>query len=218
MNEIQTLRSRYGMLGKMKTQGRGAMATQERTLDIDAVWELSQLPEYENKRLYLIDGELIVMSPVKRVHSRLAVRIGMFLGMFLEELDLGEAHTEIGCYPQGDRRTLLAPDIAFFSHARLSQQPDDEFLSVMPDLAVEIASPSDSLAQLRRKAAIYLDNGASLVWIVLPAEKGVDVCRSAAGARLDIEFVGQDGKLSGENVLPGFELALTKLFPVSEEI
>ena len=193
------------------------MATQERLLDIDAVWEMSQLPEYENKRLYLIDGELFVRSPVKRVHSRLANRIGMFLGMFLEELDLGEAHAEIGCYPEGDRRTLLAPDAAFFSHARLRQQPEDEFLSVMPDLAVEIASPSDSLAQLRRKALIYLENGTSLVWIVLPAEKGVDVCRSAAGARLDIEFVGQDGKLSGEEVLPGFELALTKLFPVSEE-
>ena len=86
----------------------------------------------------------------------------------------------------------------------------------MPDLAVEIASPSDSLAHLRRKARIYLDNGSSLVWILLPSHKGVDVCRSAAGSRLDIEFVGQDGVLSGEDVLPGFELALTKLFPVSE--
>lgn len=192
------------------------MATQERLLDIDAVWELSQRPEYKNKRLYLIDGELIVMSPVKRVHSRLANRIGMFVGMFLEERDLGESHTEIGCYPQGDRRTLLAPDVAYFSHASLSQQPEDEFLSVMPDLAIEIASPSDSLKQLREKAQIYLDNGSRLVWIVLPAEKGIDVCRAVDGPRLDIEFVPQTGKLSGDDVLPGFELEMTRLFPIAE--
>ena len=86
----------------------------------------------------------------------------------------------------------------------------------MPDLAVETASPSESLQQIRRKAAIYLDNGTSLVWIALPDEKGVDICRSSDGARLDIEFVGADGKLSGEDVLPGFELELSRLFPNPE--
>ena len=75
------------------------------------------------------------------------------------------------------------------------------------------ASPGDSLARLRRKAAIYLEKGARLVWIVLPYQRGVDVCRSAVGARLDIEFVGVDGELSGENVLPGFKLEVSRLFP-----
>ena len=188
------------------------MVARERLFDVDALWELARQPEYAKKRLCLIDGELIVMSPVKRVHSRLANRIGTILGTFLEHNDLGEAHTELGFHPPGDRRTLLAPDVAFVSHARLVGQPEDDFLALMPDLAVEIASPNDRLVQLRRKAAIYLENGGSLVWIVLPAEKGVEVCR-AAGSRLHIEFVGQDGALSGEDSLPGFELPLTRLFP-----
>ena len=191
------------------------MAIQQQLHTVDSVQDLARTPEYNRRRFYLIDGELFEMSPVKRIHSRLANRIGMFLGIFLEEQDLGEAHTELGFYPAGDRGTLLAPDVAYVSNERLSGQPEDGFMSIMPDLAVEIASPSDSLAQLRRKAKVYLDNGSSLVWIVLPAEKGVDVCRSAAGARLDIEFVGQSGQLSGEDILPGFELELTRLFPPS---
>lgn len=192
------------------------MATQERLIDVDAVSELIRRPEYADKRFYLMDGVIYEMSPVKRIHSRLANRISMFLGIFVEERDLGEVHGEIGCYIPGDRTTLLAPDVAFFSHARLSQQAEDEFFSVMPDLAVEVASPSNTVPQLRRKARVYLDNGASLVWIVLPSQRGVDVCRSADGARLDIEFVGADGVLSGEEVLPGFELALSRLFPKPE--
>jgi len=192
------------------------MAIQQQLHTVDSVQHLLRTPEYNRRRFYLIDGVMFEMSPVQRIHSRLANRIGMFLGIFLEEHDLGEAHTELGVYPADDSSTLLAPDVAFVSHARLRHQPDDGFLSVMPDLAVEIASPGDSLAQLRRKAQIYLDSGSLLVWIVLPSEKGVDVCRSAEGLRLDIEFVGQDGVLSGEDVLPGFELALTKLFPVGE--
>lgn len=192
------------------------MVLQQQLYTVDSVQDLLRTPEYNRRRFYLIDGVIYEMSPVKRIHSRLANRISMFLGMYVEERDLGEVHGEIGCYAPGDRSTLLAPDVAFFSHARLSQQPEDEFFSVMPDLAVEVASPSNTVPQLRRKASIYLDNGGSLVWIILPSEKGVDVCRSADGARLDIEFVSADGILSGEDVLPGFELALSRLFPKPE--
>ena len=38
----------------------------------------------------------------------------------------------------------------------------------MPDLAVEIQSPGNTLAELRRKAALYLTKGTELVWLVLP--------------------------------------------------
>ena len=192
------------------------MATQERLIDIDAVSELMRQPAFADKRFYLMDGVIFEMSPVQRVHSRLAMRLGTYLTQFVEDHDLGEVHTELGFYSAGDRTTLLAPDLAFVSHARLRNQPEDGFLSVMPDLAVEVASPSNSVAQLRRKARIYLDNGTSLVWIFLPSERGVDVCRTADGARLDIEFVGADGSLSGEDALPGFELPLSRLFPMSE--
>ena len=188
------------------------MAVQERLLDIDAIEALARQPEYADKRIYLMRGELIVMPPVMRVHGSLCIRIGMILGDFLEDSALGEAHTEIGFYPPGDRSTLLAPDVAFVSQARLVGQPEDEFLALMPDLAIEIAAPIDTLAQLRRKASIYLDNGGSLVCIVLPAERGVEVCR-AADSGLEIEFVNQDGSLSGEDLLPGFSLALSQLFP-----
>ena len=189
------------------------MATQEQLIDIDAVTELMRQPEFADKRFYLIDGEIIEMSPVQRVHSRLASMIDFFLRGYVMSKDLGEVHVEHGFRPPGDRNTMLAPDVAFISHARLSGQPADGFITVMPDLAVEIASPNDSLAQLRRKARIYLDNGSRLVWIILPSQRGVDVCRSASGARLDIEFVGSDGALSGEEALPGFELELSRLFP-----
>ncbi len=189
------------------------MAIQEPVLDVDSVWELSRQPEYDNKRLYLIDGELVVMSPVKQMHGQLAIRLGAYLMLYADEHGLGEVTTEVGHYAPGDRRTLLAPDVAFTTQARINQTAQDEFVPLMPDLAVEIASSGDSLAQLRRKAAIYLDNGTRLVWIVLPDQRGVDVCRSAVGARLDIEFVGAGGVLSGEDVLPGFELDLSRLFP-----
>ncbi len=192
------------------------MAIQQQLHSVDTLWELTHAPENDSKRFYLINGELFEMSPVNRKHGRLASLLIYFLQGYVLEKNLGEVHTETGFYPSNRRHTLLAPDVAFVSQARISQHPQEKFIALMPDLAVEIVSPSNSIQQIRRKAAIYLDNGTSLVWIVLPADKGVDVCRSVQGSRLDIEFVGQSGTLSGEPALPGFELEMVRLFPMAE--
>ncbi len=191
------------------------MATKEKLYTVDDVWELSHRPENHNRRFYLIDGELYWDMPPGGEHGNLAFEIGYRLRAFLEEHDLGKGTVETGYHPPGDRHTLLGPDVAFISRARAPQPFPKDFIPMMPDLAVEIQSPTDTLEEARRKAAVYLANGAALVWIVLPAQQGVDVCRASAGAELDIQFVGADGSLSGEDVLPGFELELKQLFPDS---
>ena len=63
----------------------------------------------------------------------------------------------------------------------------------MPDLAVEIISPNDSMKQVRRKAAIYLRHGTQLVWIVMPDKKGVEVCRVRENDEIECDLIGLDG-------------------------
>lgn len=189
------------------------MAIQERLYTVDDVWELAHRPENDNIHFELIDGELFEMSPPGLQHGDLAVEIAYYLKDFVKKQDLGKVTVETGYHPPDTRVTLLSPDVAFFSKERMPQSDPRKYVPIMPDLVVEILSPSDSLRQIRRKAAIYLNNGTELVWIVRPSEMGVDVCRSAEGAGLQIDFVGPEGKLYGEDVLPGFELALKLLFP-----
>ena len=191
------------------------MVIQQKLYTVDDVWELSHRPENENKHYYLIDGELHWDMPPGGEHGNLALEIGYHLRVFLQNHDLGKGTVETGYYPPGDRHTVLAPDVAFIGKSKAPQPFPKKFVPAMPDLAVEILSPTDTLRAVRRKAEVYLAHGASLVWIVLPEEKGVDVCRAGDGAGLNIEFVGRDGKLSGEDILPGFELELKSLFPDS---
>ena len=191
------------------------MVIQQKLYTVDDVWELSHRPENENKYYYLIDGELFWDMPPGGEHGDLAAELIYRLRSFTEGQDFGKFTVETGYHPPGKRHTVLAPDVAFISKARAPQPFPKKFVPLMPDLAVEILSPTDSLQAVRRKAATYLANGASLVWIVLPAEQGVDVCRASEGAGLNIQFVGRDGSLSGEDVLPGYELELKLLFPDS---
>ena len=191
------------------------IAIQQRLYTVDDVWELAHQPDNVN-HYELIEGDLFEMPPPGYEHGRLAVEISHYIWSFVKERDLGTVTVVTGYHPPDSRHTLLSPDVAFLSKAKAPHPFWGKYIPVMPDLAIEILSPTDTLRKARRKAALYLRHGTQLVWIVLPAEKGVDVCRSADGPRLNIEFVGQESSLSGEQVLPGFELELELLFPADK--
>jgi len=100
------------------------------------------------------------------------------------------------------------PDVAYISKARMPERPE-RGAPIPPDLAVEVKSPTDSKRQLRKKAERYLDLGTSLVWLVFPDEQIVEVYSAKAN---DVQTVGIDGVLSGENVLPDFTLPVHVIF------
>ncbi len=188
------------------------MAIQEKLYTVDDVWRLAQLPENEHKHFYLTDGELFWDMAPGYTHGRLAGHIFRYLLNYAEAHDLGDGSVESGYYPAADRHTLLGPDVAFFRKENVPPADHKQFVPRMPDLAVEIQSPSNTRAELRRKAAVYLANGTELVWLVLPERASVEVWRLGRDGQPASELIDKDGRLSGEPVLPGFELELQRLF------
>lgn len=81
--------------------------------------------------------------------------------------------------------------------------------SFAPELAVEVASPSQRSDAMAAKARTYLGGGTRLVWVVWPARGQVDVWRPSAGAPTKL---GSGEALNGEDVVPGFRLRLADLF------
>ena len=78
----------------------------------------------------------------------------------------------------------------------------------MPDLAVKIKSPTDTITEMRETAAYYVANGSRLVWLVYPNYRLVEVYRPEA----DVEILGEDDTLTGGDVLPGFALPVRAIF------
>ena len=126
---------------------------------------------------------------------------------------MGQVTTETGYHPPDPRATLLGPDVGFVHRERAPQPFPTRFVPVMPDLAVEVLSPSNTLPELRRKAENYLRHGTALVWLVNPDDKTVEVWR-LDDEKTKSETVCPDGALDGEPVLPGFRLELDALFPL----
>ena len=188
------------------------MVLRQRIYDIDDLWQLVHQADNDAIRYELIDGELIEMSPPGGRHGQLQVRLGRFLDIFVEIQSLGIVTAETGYHPPNNRQTLLSPDVAFVSHARAPQPFPEKYIPLMPDLAIEIVSPSNTRKEINRKTQIYLTNGSQLVWIVMPRRNSVEVCRLTDSGGMTREIVAANETLSGEHILPGFELELNRLF------
>ncbi|MBK6433505.1 MAG: Uma2 family endonuclease [Anaerolineae bacterium] len=104
---------------------------------------------------------------------------------------------------------MRAADIAFISTSRLAQ-PVKGYLTVAPDLVVEIMSPDDRWQDLREKLAEYFAIGVTWVWVVEPSARKVLVFHSPTM----IEEFNEDDTLTGEGVLAGFAVKVADLFSV----
>ena len=180
----------------------------ERQIDADAFLRMADLPEYRETEYELIDGEMVEMPPPGFVHGEFAVRLSYYIHAYAKARGLGRTTAESGFRSEFDPGLVLRPDVAFLSHARAQLIRGRGLSPVMPDLAVEIASPGNSASDLREKAGLYLRNGTRLVWLVFPDDERVEV-HSHIG---ESQSLGANDTLSGGDVLPGFGLELRQLF------
>lgn len=82
------------------------------------------------------------------------------------------------------------------------------YYEVVPDLVVEIRSPSDSLREFNEKVAMWLSEGARLVLAIFPDTRTARVHRPDSST-LDLN---EGDTFDGEDVLPGFSCRLRDIF------
>lgn len=156
----------------------------------------------------LIHGE-IVEKMVTQEHSKIAgIIIGELYIYFRNHPKLkGHMGPEARFSPEDDELNDRLPDIS----VHLTDEPPVTKGAVvgMPDLAVEIKSPNNTIIELREKARFYLENGCRMVWIVYPNKRIVEIYQ----VEQDIEILMSGDTIKAANVLPEFELAIDTLFP-----
>jgi len=182
------------------------MTTAQQLMTAD---QLFDLPGNGNRR-ELLKGELREMAPAGGEHGALAFRLSVRLGHFVEAHQLGVAFAaETGFILSRNPDTVRAPDIAFVSRDRIPPGGiPRKFVPGAPDLAVEVLSSSDTAIEVEEKVSDWLGAGSRLVWVVNPQSKTVTVYRPGPQVRI----VHKDEVLTGEDVVPGFEIRVGDIF------
>lgn len=87
-------------------------------------------------------------------------------------------------------------------------EKQEKFAPVCPDFVAELRSPSDNLQPLKDKLQEYIDNGASLGWLIDRKNRQVYIYRP----NLEVECLDNPASISGDSVLPGFVLDLSTIW------
>jgi Uma2 family endonuclease len=167
------------------------------------------LPETKPETEWVRGRALQKVSP-QRTHSRLQGALTIELTRWAA--GRGEVGPEwrFRVAPPGEVRRPLVPDVAYVSNERLRLLSDKELElpPLAPDVAVEILSPGDRRADVDDKTDVYLRAGSSLVMVVDPAKRLVELHDRSETALLD------ETRAIEHWALPGFSYAVNDLFAV----
>lgn len=156
-------------------------------------------------------GNLIIMPPTFLETSRRNNKITNQLTLWSEKDGTGEVFESNGMLvlPNGAKRSPDAFWITKKKYFALSEKErEQELAHIVPDFVVELRSSSDGLKKLKEKMLEYVENGVRLGWLIDPYEKKVHIYRENG----EIEILENPEKVSGEDVLQGFELDLAEIF------
>jgi Uma2 family endonuclease len=172
--------------------------------------ELLALGANTDVKYELWDGKIIPMSPARPKHGAVIARLSYHIGAHIYENKLGEMFDGQTGFRLGLQH-CFQPDISFVSHERMKlilPHGMDGLFDAAPDLAVEVLSPSDSITKSEKKMQLYLAHGTRLGWMVDTKNKTVRVYRPGHA----FETLQDERALTGNSVLPGFRISLSKIF------
>lgn len=133
------------------------------TTRLMTVAEFEQLPEAEGCRYELQRGELATLAPPKYKHS--LVQQKMMLLLQNAAAEAGTAFVELGFRPLPEYEFRYA-DVAWASKQRSEAQDPNSYFRGVPELVVEVLSPSNTVAEMIEKEKLCLENGAREFWVV----------------------------------------------------
>jgi Uma2 family endonuclease len=125
-----------------------------------------------------------------------------------EERRLGKVWGNVGFQLTTDPDTVRAANVVFVRRDRVPPRGWEGYVAGAPDLAVEVISPTDLYLDIVDKIADWLEHGTRLVFVVNARRPSVVVHRP--GQRP--EPLGMDDVLDGEDVVPGWSMAVRDLF------
>lgn len=187
-----------------------AVTAPKKTYTIADLWELSHST---GKRYELVKGELRELTPTGWQHGVVTANMTRLLAEHVLQNRLGIVlGAETGCVLKADEpATVRAADVAFVSWKRLSSaEVPKGYSSVVPDLVVEVLSPSDSFLSVMETVQDWLGAGARAVWVVDPSERRISIHKPDSA----VQFLAEADTLEDEQVLPGSACKVSDVFAV----
>ncbi len=174
--------------------------------------EYYKLREESDSLLEYIDGVVFMTPSPSTEHQRISMYLSARLYNFLEgkECEVFHAPFDVELYNENiDGKKIVIPDLSVISDK--NGLLENRFVGV-PNLIIEILSPSNQSHDLVFKLNLYMQYGVKEYWIVNPMLNAVMVyALNNEGQYQQMETLKDKGVIESE-VLQGFKISLEELF------
>lgn len=172
---------------------------------------LLALPD-DGWRYEVVEGVLVRMAGSGEEATTISGNIYFALRSFVQPGRLGVVTPADGVYKFPGAETGLLPDVGFYVATKRARIVDrTKPIPFAPDLAVEVASPSQNDDVMAAKARLYLQGGTRLIWIVWPQRHQIDVWQPGDSAKPSATLDLGD-TLDGADVVPEFVCPVANVF------
>lgn len=156
------------------------------------------------------DGNIIIMSNTGGTTGEYNAEISADFVFWNRKNKLGHIFDSSTAFKLANGAVRSA-DVTWVSAERwngLTKEQREKFPPIAPDFVLELMSANDKLKKMQQKMVEYIENGVKLAWLVDPKEEIVYIYRADGTIG---KISGFNNKLSGEDILPQFELDLAIL-------
>ncbi|MCU0480021.1 MAG: Uma2 family endonuclease [Anaerolineae bacterium] len=177
------------------------------------------LTESHHNPFEIINGERVPKMPSGWIHSEIIRLIFRLLDAFVTAHQLGDVYAETTfIFPHTSKKNWVTgsriPDVMFYAGSQVRdfiQTAEDKNLplAIVPDLIIEVLSPTDTFSQIDEKVSYDLANGVKMVWLIDPNRRKAWVYTPDTE---NSQVFGAEGVLTAEEILPNFKLELAKLW------
>ena len=171
----------------------------------------------DDDKLYeVVDGNIVEVPHMGAFEADLASVLQTYLNHFAIQKHVGRVEAEMLFTLDATKGLERRPDVAFVSYGRWPRKkriPPGDAWDVIPNLAVEVVSATNTAAEILAKVDEYFRAGCERVWVIYPALEQVYVYQSLTQVRV----LTRNDSLDGEAFLPGFQLPIACLFEADED-
>ncbi|MBE8969059.1 Uma2 family endonuclease [Nostocales cyanobacterium LEGE 12452] len=156
------------------------------------------------------NGEVIIMPPAFSDTGNRNFNIAAQLGNWTEQDGTGIGFDSSAGFTLPNR-AMRSPDASWIELERWNTLTDAQkasFAPICPSFVIELRSSSDRLIKLQEKMQEYIDNGASLGWLIDRQNQKVYIYRP----NREVEILDNPEAVSGNPELPGFILRMGKIW------
>ena len=174
-------------------------------------YDWAHLPENADGSHELEDGKIVqIMSRPNRTHGLICWIVSHWLGNYVIPRGGYLLTNDTGFIVKRRPDSVRGPDVMMFLKAdfRILDDIQPKYVENVPDLIVEVYSPTDRPGKLNKRIKEYLGKGVPLIWVIYPQDRTVAVFR----LKSEFESLDEIDTLEGKNAPPDYKLPVADLF------